>query len=188
MTFSSAVYWEQRYLSGGTSGAGSEGENAEWKASFLNDFVVNNNIVSVIEFGCGDGRQLALARYPSYVGVEVSPTALGKCRKAFANDRGKRFVASRPDGLFDLSLSLDVIYHLPEDDVYEQHMADVFAASREWVVLYTTDSDRLGVEVCSAHVRHRPIRVVEGWELLGVTLNPRPDLGGCDFYVYRRNP
>src|SRR5690606_4241845 len=78
--FVSADYWEQRYARGGNSGAGSYGKLAEFKAEVLNAFVRERQIRSVIDFGCGDGAQLALAEYPSYVGLDVSPTALHICR------------------------------------------------------------------------------------------------------------
>ncbi|GAJ08100.1 unnamed protein product, partial [marine sediment metagenome] len=54
----SREYWESRYAGGGTSGAGSYGKPAEFKAQVLNSFVKDNGISSVIEFGCGDGNQL----------------------------------------------------------------------------------------------------------------------------------
>jgi hypothetical protein len=57
----SQSYWEDRYVSGGTSGPGSYDAQAEYKADFLNRFVRENAIGSVIEFGCGDGNQLGLA-------------------------------------------------------------------------------------------------------------------------------
>src|SRR5690348_11631317 len=56
----SSIYWEQRYLAGGTSGAGSFGRLAQFKAETINAFASRANIQTVIEFGCGDGRQLRL--------------------------------------------------------------------------------------------------------------------------------
>ena len=44
------------------------GELAKFKARVMNDFVRENGIRSVIELGCGDGMQLALADYPRYLG------------------------------------------------------------------------------------------------------------------------
>jgi SAM-dependent methyltransferase len=76
-------YWENRYCQGGNSGAGSYGELAEFKAETLNKFVAENNIHSVIEFGCGDGNQLMLANYPYYTCVDVSPKAIEICRELF---------------------------------------------------------------------------------------------------------
>ena len=72
----SQEYWERRYAGGGTSGAGSAGRLAAFKAQFLNDFVRAHDVTSVVEFGCGDGNQLALAAYPRYLGLDVSPASL----------------------------------------------------------------------------------------------------------------
>ena len=47
----SSDYWEQRYKTGGNSGAGSYNRLAEFKANFLNRFVIEHEIRSVIEFG-----------------------------------------------------------------------------------------------------------------------------------------
>lgn len=115
----SARYWETRYASGGTSGEGSYGELAAFKAEILNEFVAANNIASVIEFGCGDGNQLALARYPRYSGFDVSPQAVSLCRKRFAADPSKLFglMDDYRGEKADLGLSLDVVYHLVEDAV-----------------------------------------------------------------------
>ena len=41
----------------------------------------------------------------------------------------------------DLSLSLDVIYHLVEDDVFEYYMRTLFEASNGYVIIYASDSD-----------------------------------------------
>jgi SAM-dependent methyltransferase len=190
----SASFWEQRYASGGNSGTGSEGENAAFKAEFLNDFVVDHAVRDVVEYGCGDGRQLAFANYPKYTGLDVSATAIRMCEQRFAGDPAKEFhllplpwpVAA------DLVLSLDVIYHLTEQDVYVQHMHDVFNSALQWVVLYTTDSDYLDPSLYSAgHVRHWPVeayvaKAFPAWKPEDVFLNPRPELGGSDFFVYRR--
>src|SRR5438874_1182973 len=119
----SASYWEQRYRSGGDSGAGSYGRLADFKAEILNRFVASHGVESVIEFGCGDGNQLSLARYPNYIGLDVSASAIQMCKKRFVEDSSKSFFLYHPDcfvdrqGIFasDLSMSIDVIYHLVED-------------------------------------------------------------------------
>lgn len=190
----SASYWENRYAEGGNSGDGSGGVLAEWKADVLNRFVADRHIHNVIEFGCGDGRQLALAEYPDYLGLDVSPTALELCRERFLGDRQKTF-GSLPLAHSitprDLALSLDVIFHLVEDDVYGKHITDVFNASQRYVILYTTDSELEGAEWTAPHVRHR--RVSQGvmaengnWRVIDRYENPYPGMGGSDFYVYAR--
>jgi tRNA G46 methylase TrmB len=46
---------------------------------------------SVIELGCGDGNQFALAHYPQYLGFDVSGTAVLRCRERFKDDDTKSF-------------------------------------------------------------------------------------------------
>lgn len=195
MTFrGSAPYWEQRYARGGTSGAGSYLVPAEVKAAFLNDFVREHGVGSVIEFGCGDGNQLSLADYPAFVGLDVSRSAIELCQHRFAGDPAKSFFLydggcfTDRAGLFaaDLALSLDVIYHLTEDAVFEAHMTHLFGAGTRFVIIYATNSERRGT---APHVRRRQFtRWVEAnrpdWRLLEVT--PGPDTGAdrADFFTY----
>lgn len=158
----SADYWEQRYAEGGDSGHGSYGRFAAFKAGVLNRFVAEERIESVVEFGCGDGNQLALASYPDYLGLDVSESALDACRRRFAGDRSRRFQLYRPgpsaDGTprrsADLALSLDVIYHLTEDPVFESYMHDLFDAARRFVIIFSSDTTVTDPSE-PAQVRHR---------------------------------
>lgn len=150
----SAQYWEERYALGGNSGAGSYSNLAEFKAEVLNDFVANKAIENVTEFGCGDGAQLQLAAYPSYTGYDISPTSVALCRARFAGDRSKRFAllaAGESPEQADLTLSLDVVYHLVEDDVFDTYMRQLFSASSRYVAVYSSNFERWE----SDHVRHR---------------------------------
>ena len=152
---SSDRYWEERYGGGGNSGAGSYGQLAAFKAEVLNEFVARHEITSVIEFGSGDGNQLTLARYPSYTGVDVSPTVVRLCREKFSQDNTKTFLTTAEyDGRrAELSMSLDVIYHLVEDEVYEAHMATLFDAAERFVIVYSSNWDQ--DDGLSRHLRHR---------------------------------
>lgn len=192
----SAAFWEQNYARGGTSGMGSYGALAEAKAAFLNAFVREHGVGSVIEFGCGDGHQLSLAGYPRYVGLDVSRAAIQMCQRRFAGDPAKSFFlydgacfADRA-GLFtaDLAISLDVIYHLTEDQVYNAYLGHLFSAGDQFVVLYATNTEMPGT---APHVRHRRFtRWVNAqcpqWRLTGVTPGPNPGPGRADFFVYER--
>ena len=194
---SSAEYWESRYRSDGHSGAGSHDRLAQFKAEILNEFVRSHAVDSVVEFGCGDGRQLALADYPAYLGIDVSPTALEQCRARFAGDPSKHFVQSgeQPDRTFDLALSLDVIYHLIEDEVFEAYMRTLFDAAHRWAIIYSSNSDAPTPE---PHIQHR--RVTDwvathrkDWRLVEQIGNRypydsrNPDLTSfADFYIYER--
>lgn len=200
----SASYWEARYRRGGTSGAGSYNRLALFKAAFLNHFVRKHSIATVVEFGCGDGNQLSLAEYPSYVGVDISETALGLCRARFAGDATKSFADHPPAGTrFDLAMSLDVIFHLVEDAVFEAYMAALFEASHRFVIIYSSDMDQAEFDklfpgITSPHVRHRRFSNwiaanAPGWRLLGRLRNRFPydpaqphQTSFADFHVFVR--
>lgn len=196
--FNSQRYWEERYKSGGYSGAGSVGRLAYFKASTLNAFVSHYHIQTIIEFGCGDGAQLSLADYPSYVGIDVSTTAISNCRARFQADRNKHFhvLSDFPNPRdFDLSLSLDVIYHLIEDEVFSRYMEVLFAASRRYVIIYSSNMNA----VRAAHVRDRCFTDwVEsqqpGWNLFQHIPNQYPwdsliphETSSSEFYIYRKS-
>jgi hypothetical protein len=202
----SAQYWERRYARGGDSGVGSRGVLAESKAKVLNGLVAEHRFQSVIEFGCGDGEQLVLAEYPRYLGLDVSPTTLRRTIAKFADDPTKSFALYDPECFADrarlmtadLALSLDVIYHLVEDHVYELHLRHVFGAARRQVVLFTSNADDPSTAGKFApHVRHRPVvrdvaeRFPE-WRLRGRIENPHGhrQVGSsgsfADFFVYER--
>jgi SAM-dependent methyltransferase len=152
----SAEYWENRYRAGNNSGKGSYGELAAFKAEVINAFVAEMDVQSVIEFGCGDGNQLSLATYPKYVGYDVSAKAVDMCKSAFAHDPTKTFwlVDDYQGEQADLTISLDVLFHLVEDDVFEAYMQRLFDASRRFVVVYCSDVDQ-PIQKRSPHVRHR---------------------------------
>jgi SAM-dependent methyltransferase len=199
----SGEYWERRYRHGGSSGVGSWGDLAAFKAETLNGIVREHAVHSVIDFGCGDGSQLALANYPSYLGLDVSKTAVDLCRKRFAGDPGKRFhlyTAAFPDDVppparAQLALSVDVLYHLVEDSVFERHLRDVFGSADRLVVIYSSDFAR---EEPVPHVRHRAFTAwvsanLPGWQLRQRIPNRFPyreaDGSGslADFFVYERS-
>jgi O-antigen/teichoic acid export membrane protein/SAM-dependent methyltransferase len=194
----SAQYWDERYARGGDSGDGSLGKFGEFKAEILNAFVKREGIRSVIEFGCGDGRQLSLAAYPAYTGFDVSPHAVQLCRNRFKEDRSKTFfeVAEYAGQRADLTMSIDVIYHLVEDEVFDRYMRLLFEASSRWVIVYASnhdDTDRAE----AAHVRHRQFtRWVEqnrpDWALRETVPNRYPFTGDfrlgspSEFFIFER--
>lgn len=192
----SATFWERTYAGGGTSGAGSYGALAEGKAAFLNSFVSDHEVRSVVEFGCGDGNQLSLAHYPQYVGLDVSRTAIQICQRRFSDDHTKSFflydgtcfVDRR--GLFEteLAVSLDVIYHLIEDPIFETYMTHLFAAARRFVVVYATNAE---VRDAAPHVRHRHFTPwvdahCPDWRLASVVPGPNLGPGRADFFTFER--
>ena len=176
----SASYWEQRYAEGGNSGAGSYGRLARFKGAVVNELVEQGDIGSVIDLGCGDGHQLGLMKLPDYIGFDVSRTSLEMCRERHRGDERKRFLPfdELPGHRADLSLSLDVVYHLVEDEVFERYMHGLFDSSRKLVLVYASDPER-DLQTANSHVRHRAVTrwVAEqraDFELLGRVENAYP--------------
>lgn len=187
-------YWNQRYKSGGTSGTGSYGRLAEFKAEIINSFVKQYQIKRIIDFGCGDGNQLTLFDFPTYVGLDISRTAIDLCLARFKNDGTKRFFLYVPEDFevnnpidkADLVLSLDVIYHLVEDRIFQLYMLHLFSSSNRFVIIYSDDieTDR------SYHEKHRQFTKwvkanLSNWELIDRIRNRYPDESCADFFIYK---
>ncbi len=198
--FSSAQYRERRYRGGGNSGRGSYHHLAEFKAEVLNRFVREHGVESVVDFGCGNGNQLTLAEYPTYLGVDVSPAAVSACRQRFAADPSRKILlVSEYDGSrADLALSLDVNCHLTEDDGFEHYMRRLFDAASRFVIVYSSNQNEQ-IEPVSIHVRHRTCtRWIESelsaeWRLLEKIPNAYPyhvdykTASYSDFYIYGKS-
>lgn len=202
----SKQYWRDRYARGGNSGMGSYSHLAQFKARVVNDYVADNNVRSVIEFGCGDGNQLSLAKYEKYIGLDVAPIAIGLCAQRFGGDDRKSFFLYDPacfidpQGVIsaDLGLSMDVIYHLVEDATFETYMRHLFSASQRHVIIYSSNTTE-NAPGQSPHVRHRRfVDFVEHafpeWRLSRTIKNEYPFTGDnstgsfADFFMFCKAP
>ncbi len=194
----SESYWIERYNAGGNSGDGSYNKLAEFKAEIINEFVLQKNIRTITEYGCGDGNQLELAEYPSYTGFDVSHKAVSICREIFINDVTKTFkmIDDYNDETAELTLSLDVIYHLIEDEVFSNYMDRLFDSSNRFVIIYASDTD-VNPGGQAAHVKHRNFTEWVGskkseWSLMKHIPNRYPFNGDtktgsfADFFIYER--
>lgn len=199
----STNYWESRYQKGANSGDGSYGRLSHFKAEIIQDFVDKNGVQSVLELGCGDGNQLTLVNYPHYIGLDVAPTAIELCRKRFAGDPTKEFAVCNPAELkndetpfhAELSMSLDVIYHLVEDEVYEPYMRLLFDAADKFVIVYASNKESAA---SWSHVRHRKFTDwIEAnrpdWKQIEFIPNRYPVKAGdeantsfADFYIFQK--
>jgi len=192
----SAAYWEKRYARGGDSGVGSYGRLACYKADMINVFVEQKNVRSVIEFGCGDGNQLSLYEVPRYTGIDVSGTAVSKCKKIFENDETKKFLSYREFSAVrndmapaDLTVSIDVIYHLVEDRVFEAHIGDLFHFASQYVIIYSTNFDRVyeNAHQVDRHFTPYVEKNIHDFHLIETIVNPyKGDDTMSDFYIYER--
>ena len=91
-----------------------------------------------------------------------------------------------------MALSLDVIFHLVEDDVFENYMHNLFMSSAKHVCIYSSDIDNR----IATHVRERRFteyvkKAFPEWELVEYIKNRYPysiedpeNTSFCDFYFY----
>jgi hypothetical protein len=163
-------YWEARYATGGSSGAGSRGTNAQAKAAAINAFTARNRILSIVDWGCGDGYLTELLNLNNihYCGVDVSRTAVGVGLLRFPAHQYVRWEPTSRAGVYafgEMGLSVDVIFHLTDDDVYERYMMRLFEASR-FVVVFSPSKRPHPKQ--AAHMRyHEWTKDVPGaWELM----------------------
>jgi SAM-dependent methyltransferase len=194
----SGSYWEKRYKDGGNSGVGSYDKFAIFKAEFLNEFVLERNVESVIELGCGDGNNLRYFNFKNYIGYDISSTAINFCNEIFKGDKDKHFALFRENikERAELSMSLDVIYHLIEDEVFENYMNNLFNTSQKFVIIYSSNSLKYNSGT-APHVKHR---IFTNWvqnsrtefKLIEKIENKYPFRGNnrkgsfADFYIYER--
>ena len=142
MSFNSRDYWEKRYLAGGSSGLGSVGEHYAFKRDYLLRIIERYAIKSIVDYGCGDGFQIepvilkerqgqTAPRVQAYYGLDVSPTTIDNCRKHYARFARFRFdvLADFKPASFDLSVSMDVLYHIIDYDEYVQYLNLIFSHS-----------------------------------------------------------
>ncbi|MGK2948355.1 MAG: hypothetical protein ACSLFP_07260 [Acidimicrobiales bacterium] len=156
----------------------------------------------MLELGCGDGEQLALAEYPTYIGFDIAPSALHLCAERFGADPTKQFFAYDREtfdqdhgGLrAELALSLDVVFHLIEDDLFEAHLTHLFDAATRYVIVFGRDREHLAT---TGHVRDRRFSEWVGshrpqWRLIDRVPSPHPFTGdvttgtASEFFVYQR--
>ena len=193
--FNSYEYWINRYKKGGNSGKGSYEKMAHFKAEVLNNFVKKNEINSVIEFGSGDGNQLGFFMFPKYLGVDISPEMIYLCKNKYNKDKSKNFMLMDKyrNQTAELALSLDVIYHLIEDSVFNNYMERLFDSSERFVVIYSSNKKEKGKV---PHIKHRKFsewveKNRSDWVLFSHIPNKYPEKIGldgsfADFYFYKK--
>jgi hypothetical protein len=182
MGFNSKKYWDERYRNGGNSGIGSQGNIAKYKALMVNNFIKENNIQTVCELGCGD-IQFTLYNIPDFTGYDISEYIIEKNKTKYNH----KFTCSLNDlKIYDLTMSLDVIYHLLEDKVYKKHIEDLFRLSKKYVLIYSPDRDEFFSE---SHNRYRKFSndIPQNFKLKTLINNPyKGNITQSDFYIFER--
>jgi SAM-dependent methyltransferase len=199
--FHSGEFWENNYRDGGTSGTGSYNRLADFKARIVNGLIEDFRIQSLIDLGCGDGNLLSMIKVPKYTGVDVSATIINRHRGQYADDKNKTFysTAERDNYInknYDVSLSMDVIFHLSEDDVFKHYIEDLFSLSSRIVIIYSSNHESYTKWVGYRHrnfthfvAAHKPefqlIKYIpnEYPYMLG---NKEEETSAADFYIYQK--
>lgn len=198
-SFSVGDYWDTRYLHGGNSGAGSYGRLALFKAKIINNFISDNNIESIFELGCGDGNQCGLLKVRNYKATDISDAAINKCKIKYKNNSKYQFIHfkeyNKEKEYAELSLSLDVIYHLIEDNIYSEYMESLFNSTSKYCIIYSCNVDEYRMD---SHVRKRKFTdwieaERKDWELLKHIPNLYPysaddpqNTSFADFYIFKK--
>jgi cyclopropane fatty-acyl-phospholipid synthase-like methyltransferase len=184
------TFWESNYKHGGNSGSGSYGILCDFKTDVLNTFITANNITSILDLGCGDGNQIKKILTYKYVGLDIIPSAVEKCKLMFKNDTTKTFECSQAysfSDIFDMTISLDVIYHIVEDENYYQYILNLFKCSKRWVIIYSSNYN--GSKVQHMHPRKFTDdleKLVPDFKLVKKIPQVYPDISSADFYIYER--
>ena len=199
----SSQFWNNHYEQGGNSGTGSYNKLAEFKADTINSFIQRKKVNTVIELGCGDGNQLSLIDYKFYTGIDVSEYIVNQNKKHYSSKENYNFFCSLTERekyiyeKFDLSISMDVIFHLLENDVYEKYMYDLFNLSSKYVIIYSSNHEEF---TPWPEYRHRNFLYFfqinfkeKGWELMEFVPNKYPYIIGkeeetssADFYIFQK--
>mgnify|MGYP006273884511 CR=1 FL=1 len=194
----STKYWMDRYNNGGNSGKGSYDKFAEFKGNVINKLIKEKNINSIIELGCGDGNQLKHFNITSYSGIDISKKIITDNKTKFKGKKDYDFILLddfiKNPFKADATMSLDVIYHLVEDDVFYNHMKLLFENALKYVIIYSSNKS---IEPTQPHVRHRKFEDWITFNQPGFTLERHipniftpekyPDSYSlADFYIYKK--
>ena len=125
MKYEEKDYWNARYSSGRTSGGGSEGREGLWKVIRVVEVAIKSKVRSILDFGCGDGqiadKLFANLGTVEYLGLDISEYIVNKNLERARGRKNVNFLCqdlSLPLSIkkYDLSICLDVLFHLSSDD------------------------------------------------------------------------
>ena len=183
--------WQNRYQNGGNSGSGSYNELYIFKRDIINDIINKNNIQSIIDFGCGDGNQIKEINTQNYIGIDIADISIKICKMKYTNDNTKKFYTydeiNNVKLQVDLTMSLDVLYHILEGDLYIGYLKNLFNSSSNYVLIYSNNYYG-GV---LPHIYTRKFtddveKMFPNWEFQKRIKQIYPEKSSADFYLYKK--
>lgn len=127
----------------------------------------------------------------NYTGVDISEHIINICKQKYNHLKNKNFLTYaeyyKMTCKFDLSLSLDVIYHLVDDNIYKKYMNDLFNSTNKFVIIYSTNYQE---KYNNSHVYSRKFTDYINLKfpqakLLSHESNPYSEKSSADFFVYQ---
>ena len=186
------IYWTNRYKTGGNSGAGSYNDLYILKRDIINDIISKKDIKSIIDFGCGDGNQIKEINIKKYIGFDIADSSINICKKKYNDDKTKEFYNYNMINSIDmksanLTLSLDVLYHILEDDLFIDYIKNLFNYSNNYVLIYS--SNVKGTK--NQHIYTRKFtdyisNLFPNWQLIKKIDQKYPTKSSADFYLYKK--
>lgn len=158
--FFTGQYWITRYNTGGDSGFGSHDEySIKFKGDYINSMIERFNVKTLFDYGCGDGNQLKMiSGYTHYTGYDIAPNIIEDDKILYVGHEDKLFTSKLNDIIgkkFDLSISMDVTYHIIENELFTFYLDTLFA-SADVVILFTTNSDHY-----TPLKHHKPRKIID---------------------------
>jgi len=117
--------------------------------------MIRYNIDTVFDYGCGDGNQVSLFKgFKKYYGYDISPYIINKNQEIFKHYDHLIFINNLQEiPKVDLCISFDVIYHLIEDNDFEEYMYNLFYYSKKYVLIFSTNHSNNNKS--KPHIFHR---------------------------------
>lgn len=144
--FDNQIFWDHRYTNDPTlgSGIGSRGSVLEYKRSLLLPFAKLFGGGDVLDVGCGDLEVTRSLPFRSYVGVDVSSSAI-EIAKAKRPDWTFKMadLPAMADRSFDAVICLDVLIHQQSRDEYKELLRHLLRIAKNAVIVsgYPGNSD-----------------------------------------------
>ena len=144
------LFWDQRYLEGGSSGLGSIGNVRDFKWSIIDIYIPRLN--GVVDVGCGDLSFWEGRDCEDYTGIDISKTIIEKNKilrpdwNFICANAEKRINGLRKDAVF----CFDVLFHIMNEETYIQVLNNLCYYSKEYIFIYTW--------VYNPFERHRKIK------------------------------
>tara|TARA_B100000900_G_scaffold414621_1_gene441792 strand:- start:1950 stop:2537 length:588 start_codon:yes stop_codon:yes gene_type:complete len=173
------------------SGLGSRGDLAIFKIKYINDFIKEKNIESMIDFGCGDLQVSSNFEVQDYLGVDiVAHTHPDSVKSQNYNTTISRFDEFIGEKKVELCTCLDVFYHILNDELEYLHatIKNILEHSTKYVIIYAQDSYDSNYNNWKDHMHNSPWRQIiekENVKLVKEQKLPQPGTT-AKFFIYEK--